>query len=77
MKKEIRLNNLSTEKIMTPQEMKSLTGGSNCKCCCSLYGWGGTCGSMFPVNSTYWEPAMQEANEICSSWGQNVMECYC
>jgi len=35
MKKEIRLNNLSEDKKMTPQEMKNLKGGSACflTCC--------------------------------------------
>ena len=42
MKKEIRLNNLSTDKIMTSQEMKNLKGGSGengpmCKECCCAY----------------------------------------
>ena len=34
IKNEIRLNNLSAEKKMTPQEMKNLKGGSSGEVCC-------------------------------------------
>jgi len=48
MKKEIRLNNLSEDKKMTPQEMKNLKGGSGeygqmCRECCCEYCMGCVC----------------------------------
>ena len=78
MKKYINLNELAEDKIMSPNDMKNVKGGSSCSCCCNNPDPNNySCVMSFPVQGCHydWMCAMQMAHGICETLG--VLDCHC